>query len=106
MSHSPLVITHELSGLWQLQLLPPCLVAQIRLDILKAGLSVEKILIFALVRREEAAEPLEGVSPILASPIQKAFAALKRSGTLTVVFPSLLSFTFTALASRDISRVS
>src|SRR3984893_14542706 len=27
-----------------------------------------------------------GVSPILASPIQKAFAALKRSGTWTVIF--------------------
>src|SRR5207237_8496959 len=27
-----------------------------------------------------------GVSPILPSPIQKAFAALKRSGTWTVIF--------------------
>src|SRR5579862_8182702 len=36
-----------------------------------------------------------GVSPILVSPIQKAFAALKRSGTLTVIFPSLLSFALT-----------
>src|SRR5580693_6507727 len=36
-----------------------------------------------------------GVSPILPSPIQKAFAALKRSGTLTVIFPSLFSFALT-----------
>src|SRR5579883_353866 len=33
-----------------------------------------------------------GVSPILPSPTQKAFATLKRSGTLTVIFLSLLSF--------------
>jgi hypothetical protein len=32
-----------------------------------------------------------GVSPILPSPIQKAFATLKRSGTLTVIF-SLAGF--------------
>src|SRR5580704_13664647 len=30
-----------------------------------------------------------GVSPILVSPIQKAFATLKRSGTLTVIVLSL-----------------
>src|ERR1700761_5969402 len=36
-----------------------------------------------------------GVSPILPSPIQKAFAALKRSGTLTVIFLSLLTFALT-----------
>src|SRR5271168_2254584 len=36
-----------------------------------------------------------GVSPILEIPIQKAFAALKRSGTLTVIFLSLLSFALT-----------
>src|ERR1700680_4794252 len=33
-----------------------------------------------------------GVSPILVIPIQKAFAALKRSGTFTVIFLSLLNF--------------
>jgi len=47
-----------------------------------------------------------GVSPILVMPIQKAFAALKRSGTLTVIFLSLLSFAFTRLGISGISRVS
>src|ERR1700676_1647019 len=60
MSHSPLVLTHHLGGTRPLQFLPPCLIARIRLHILKASLSVGKIVIFALVLREEAAEPLDG----------------------------------------------
>ena len=41
-----------------------------------------------------------GVSPIFESPIQKAFAALKRSGAFTVMFLSLLIRLGTGIAFR------
>src|ERR1700681_3567198 len=76
MFRSPLVLRYASSGgkfggSWQLQFLPPCLIARIRLHILKASLSVGKIVIFALVLREEAAEPLDGSFGIVSAGIKR-----------------------------------
>jgi len=55
----------------QLKFLPPGLIARIRLHILKASLSVRKIVIYTLVLRDESAEPLDGSLGIVSASIKR-----------------------------------